>query len=99
MYPDFLNGNNIQIYSHYTSLGSVFTERFNLSFRNFFKRPVFEESDGNRVDILHTITKQYKNLFQSSTKLTPIEASLKKKEGYVYKSFVDRGKKKNQKFE
>ena len=33
------------------------------------------------------------------TKLTPIQASLKKNEGYVYKNILDKRKKNNAKFE
>ena len=90
---DFLSINNIQSCSRYTSLGAVFAESFNLSRRNLLKRLVFEKGDGNWVDILLTITKPYKNRFHSSTKLTPIEASLTKNEGGVYINFLDKRKK------
>ena len=52
----------------------------------FLKKPVFEKGDGKWIDVLHTITKQYNNRIHSSTKLTPIQASLKKNEGYGYKN-------------
>ena len=46
-----------------------------------------------------TITKQYNNRIHSSTKLYPIQASLKKNEGFVYKNLLDKRKKVNPKFQ
>ena len=45
------------------------------------------------------MTKQYNNRIHSSTKLTPIQASLKKNEGYVYKNLLDKRKKVKPKFQ
>ena len=90
---DVLNKNNIKHYSRNTSLGAVFAERFNRSVRDLLKRPVFEKSESNSIDVLPTKTKQYTNRKHSSTKLTPIQASLKKNEGYVYKNLIDEGRK------
>ena len=53
----------------------------------------------NGLILLPTITKQYNNKVHSSTKLTPIQASLKKNEGYVYKILLDKRKKKKAKYE
>ena len=52
-----LNNNNIESYSRNTSLGAVFSERFNESIRNLPNKPVFEKRDSNCVDELSTITK------------------------------------------
>ena len=60
---------------------------------------MFEKCDGNWIDVLPTITKQYNNRIHSSTKLTPIQASLKKNEGFVYKILLDKGEKVSPKFE
>ena len=90
IFQDFLNKNKIKIYSRSTSLGAVFAERFSLTVGNLLKRPVFEKSDGNWIDILPTITKQNNNGAHLSFKLTPIQASLKKNEGYVYKNLVEK---------
>ena len=92
IFQDFLNKNNIKICSRNSSFGSVYAERFNRSIRDLLKRPVFEKGDGNWIDVLPTITKQYNNTIHSSTKLTPIQASLKKNEGYVYKNLLDKPK-------
>ena len=93
IFQDFLNKNNIKIYSRNTSVGAVSAERFNRTIRNLLKKPVFEKGDSNWIDILDTITKQYNNRIHSSTKLSPEDASLKKNEGFVYKNLLDKRKK------
>ena len=99
IFQDFLNKNNIKLYSRNSSYGAVFAERFNRTIRDLLKKIVFEKGDGNWIDILQTITKQYNNRIHSSTKLTPIQASLKKNEGYVYKNLLDKRKKAKPKFQ
>ena len=98
-FQDFLNKNNIKIYSRNTSLGAVFAERFNRTNRDLLKKIVFEQGDAKWIDVLPKITKQYNNRIYSSTKLTPIQASLKKNEGYVYKNLLDKRKKIKSKFQ
>ena len=83
----FLNNKNIKHYSRNSSLVSVFAERFNRTIKELLKRPVFERGDSNWIDIFPVITKEYINRLHSCTKLTPIQASLKKNEGFVYKIF------------
>ena len=90
IFQDFLNKNNIKLYSRNSSYGAVFAERFNGTIRDLLKRPVFEKGDGNWIDILPTITKQYNNRIHSSTKLSPKDASLKKNEGFVYRNLLDK---------
>ena len=99
IFQDFLNKNNIKLYSRNTYLGAVFAERFNRTIRDLLKKIVFEQGDGNWIDILQTITKQYNNRIHSSTKLSPKDASLKKNEGLVYKNLLDKRKKVNPKFQ
>ena len=99
LFQDFLDKNNIKLYSGNSSFGSVFAERFNRTIRDLLKQPVFEKSNGGWIDILPSITKQYNNRIHSSTKLTPIQASLKKNEGYVYKNLLDKRKKIKPKFQ
>ena len=77
IFQDFLNKNNIKLYSRNSSFGSVFAERFNRTIRDLLKKIVLEQGAAKWIDVLHTITKQYNNRIHSSTKLTPIEASLK----------------------
>ena len=98
-FQDFLNKNNIKLYSRNSSYGVVFAEKFNITLRDLVKKPVFEKGDANWVDVLPTITKQYNNRIHSSTKLTPIQASLKKNEGYVYKTLLDKRNKVKSKYQ
>ena len=90
IFQDFLNKNNIKLYSRNTSLGAVFAEKFNRTDRDLLRKIVFEQGDAKWIDVLPKITKQYNNIIHSSTKLTPIQASLKKNEGYVYKNLLDK---------
>ena len=99
IFQDFLNKNNIKLYSRNSSDGAVFAERFNRTIRDLLKKIVFERGDANWVDILPTITKQYNNRIHSSTKLSPKDASLKKNEGYVYKNLLDKRNKIKPKFQ
>ena len=99
IFQDLLNKNNIKLYSRNSSYGAVFAERFNHTIRDLLKKPVFEKGDGNWIDVLPVITKQYNNKDHSSTKLTPIQASLKKNEGYVYKNLLDKRNKIKPKFQ
>ena len=99
IFQDFLNKNNIKLYSRNSLYGAVFAERFNRTIRDLLKRPVFEQGDAKWIDILPTITKQYNNRIHSSTKLSPKDASLKKNEGFVYKNLLDKRKKLKPKYE
>ena len=60
--------------------------------RHLLKRAVFEKADGNWIVVLPTITKQFIIRVQISNELPPIKASLKKKEGFVYKNLLDKRK-------
>ena len=93
IFQDFLNKNNIKLYSRNSSYGAVFAERFNRTIRDLLKRPVFEKGESNWIDVLPTITKQYNNRIHSSPKLSPKDASLKKNEGFVFKNLLDKRKK------
>ena len=96
---NFLNKNNIKLYSRNSSLGSVFAERFHRTIRDLLKTIIFEQGNGKWVDILPTITKQYNNRKHSSTNLTRIQASLKKIEAFVYKNLLDKRQKITPKFQ
>ena len=99
IFQDFLNKNDIKHYSRNSSYGAVFAERFNHTIRDLLKKIVFEQGDAKWIDVLQTITKQYNNRIHSSTKLTPIQASLKKNESYVYKNLIDKRNKIKPKFQ
>ena len=99
IFQEFLNKNDIKLYSRNSSYGAVFAERFNRTIRDLLKKIVFERGDANWIDVLPTITKQYNNRLHSSTKLSPKDASLKKNEGVVYKNLLDKRKKVKPKFQ
>ena len=99
IFQEFLNKNTIKIYSRNTSLGAVFAERFNRTIRDLLKRPVFEKGDGNWIDILPTVTKQFNNRVHASTRLTPTQACLKKNEGFIYNNLLDKRRKTQLKFQ
>ena len=93
IFQDFLNKNNIKIYSRNNFLGAVFAERIIRTIRDLLKRPVFEKGYDNWIDKLPTITEQHNNRVHSSTNLTtPIQATLKKNEGFVHKRLLDKRK-------
>ena len=99
IFQDSLNKNFIKFFSRNTSVGAVFAERSNRTIRDLHKKPVFEKGDGNWIDILPTITKQYNIRIHSLNKLTPTQASLKKNGGYVYNNLLDKRKKTNSNFQ
>ena len=99
IYQDFLNKNNIKLYSRNSSYGAVFAGRFNHTIRDLLKKIVFEKGDGNWIDVLQPITKEYNNRIHSSIKLSSKDAALKKKEGFVYKNLLDKRKKVKPKFQ
>ena len=80
IFQNSLNNNNIIHYATNSLFSAVFAATFNRTIRDLPKRPVFQSRYGNWIDILTTMTKQYNNRTRSSTKLTPIENSLKKRE-------------------
>ena len=45
IFQDFLNKNNIKLYSRNSSFGAVFAERFNRTIRGLLKKVVFEQGD------------------------------------------------------
>ena len=99
IFQDFLNKNNIKLYSRNSSNGAAFAERFNRTIRDLLKEIVFENGDANWVDVLPTVMKQYSNRTHSSTTLSPKDASLKKHEGFIYKILLDKRKKVKPKFQ
>ena len=93
LFQNFLNKNNIKHYSRKSPFGAVFAETFNRTTRDLLKRPIFEKGDGICIVVLPAKTKQFNNKILSWIMLTPIQASSKKSEGYVYKNVLDKRKK------
>ena len=81
------------------SYGDVSAERFNRTIRELLKKTVSQQGDAKWIDTLTTKTKQYKNRVHTSTRLSSKDASLKKKEGFVYKNLLDKRKKMKPKFQ
>ena len=50
IFQNFLNNDNIKLYSRNSSYDVVFAERFNRSFGDLLERPVFGKGDGNWID-------------------------------------------------
>ena len=61
IFQNFSNDINIEPYSRKKFLAAVFAGRFNRTKRDLRKKPVFLKRDGNWIDVLPTITKQYNN--------------------------------------
>ena len=63
IFQDFLNKNDIKLYSRNSSYGAVFAEKYNRTIRDLLKKIVFEKGDAKWMDVLPTITKQYNKKF------------------------------------
>ena len=87
IFQNFLKNNNIKHYSRNTFPGVVFAERFNCTFRDLPKRPVFERRYASWFVVLPIITKQYNNRVHTSTQLTQIQDSLKKMKSLFTETF------------
>ena len=94
----FFNNNNIEHYSGKTDKGATFAERFWKIIRSLLKNLFLKKGEGNWIDVLPKISKQCNIRVHTSTKLTPIQASLKKNEGYVYKNIIEKRKRVKPKF-
>ena len=57
--------------------------------RNLLKKPIFLAGNADWLSELPSVIKQYNNTLQSSTKMTPIQASKKSKEKLVYTNLRD----------
>ena len=84
---------NITRYSRYTSKEAVFAERFNRTNKDLTKRPVIGKTNATWIDVRSAVTKQCNNNNHSSSKLTPIQASIIKIERIVYNFLLDKRKK------
>ena len=98
-FQNLLKINNINHYSRYTDKGPSIVERFNRTIRDMLKKPIFLNGDANWINIIPTIINKYNNKIHSTIKLTPIQASLKENEEYVYQNLIDKRKKIKPKYE
>ena len=77
MFQNLLKSKNFQHYSQFTDKGSSIAERVIRTIRNLLKKPVFEKGNADWLSELPSVIKQYKNTIHSSTKMKPIDASIK----------------------
>ena len=84
IFQDVLNKINFKIYSRNSSIGAVFAERFNRTFKDLLKKVDFEQENVNWFDVLPKVTKQYIIRVHSSTRLSPTESSFTKNERFYY---------------
>ena len=96
---NLLINNNFKQYSRNSSLVAVFAKRFNRTYTNLLEKPVFERAFACWIDLLPVITKQKNYRVHTSSKLTPVQGKLKKKQGCVYKIFLYKRKKLKPKFQ
>ena len=73
----YLKEQNIRIYSTNSDLRAVFVERFNRTFLDLIKEPMYIESKGNWFNHLDAALQKYNNRVHDTTKLTPFEANNK----------------------
>ena len=86
---EFLNNKNIKRFFRNTSPGAVFAERFKKTTRKFFKKQVFEEEKADWISEFPSVVKIYKYTIHSSTKRTPVQASMKKNAKNVFLNLQD----------
>ena len=65
----------IELYSTYSDLKAVFTERFNRTLLHIMNKPMFINGDGNWVNILNDAVVTYNNNIHSTINMTPVDAS------------------------
>ena len=64
-----------KLYSTYSDLKAVFTERFNTTLLHIINKRMFINSDGNWVNILNDAVVRYYNNIQSTINMTLVDAS------------------------
>ena len=90
-FKSLLKGNETKLYSTYSDLKAVFTERFNRTLLYIINKPMFINGDGNWVKILKDAVITYNNNIHSTINMTPVDAS--DNPDKVKYSFIDRNTK------
>ena len=78
-----------KLYSTYSDLKAVFTERFNRTFLHIVNKTMFINGDGNWVNILNDAVITYNNNIHSTINMTPVDASNnpdKVKYSFIYRN-------------
>ena len=81
---DFLEKNNIRMYSTENEEKSSVCERWNTTIKTKMWKQFTVQGNTQYLYVLLKLVKEYNNTKHSSIKMTPIEASKKKNEGTVY---------------
>ena len=92
----FWKKNIFKTFNCYTSKGAVFAESFFKRLRDHLEELVFQKSSGNCEDEIKLLRQRHGKEKHFSTKLTPIQPSLEKNEGYVCHEILEKGKKRTQ---
>ena len=90
IFQNFLKSKNFQHYTRFTDKGPPIAERVIGTIRNLLKKPVFEKENADWISELQSVIKKYNNSIDSSTKMTPNQASKKSNEKLVYFNLQDR---------
>ena len=64
-----------KLYSSYSNLKAVFIERFNRTLLHIINKPMYNNGDGNWVNILNDAVVTYNNNIHSTVNMTPVDAS------------------------
>ena len=88
-----LTKKNIKSYSRNPALGAVFVECFNEMIRNLLKKLVFGNINADWICEISSVFGKSTNTVHSSTKLTPLPASLKENEKIVFVNLQGKSKK------
>ena len=84
-----MKAKNIQHYSRFTDKGPSIVEGVIRTVRNLMKKLVFEKGNADWLYELPSVITKYNNSIDSSTKMTPIQASKKSNEKEVYSNLKD----------
>ena len=97
IFQKLLKSKSIQLYSRFTDKGPSVAERVVKTIRNLIKKQVFGKRTANWLSELLSVVKNYNNTIHHSTKMKPIDASLKKNEKEIYSNLQDKRKRFNPK--
>ena len=91
---EFLYSKDVKRYKSDTKRTAVFAERFHRTIRDLVKEPVFEKVNAKWVDELPEVPQKYKKNIHSSTKTTPLQATIKSNQIELYNNIRNRREKK-----
>ena len=98
IFQNFLKSKNIHHYSRFTDKGPSIAERVIRTVRSLLKKPVFLAGEASWINELPSVIKKYNISIDSSTKMTPIQASKKINDKLVFSNLRDNRVKRQPKF-